>query len=424
MTTSTDFEWLDNLEELRQSEPAWVVAMRKQALEAAKDLPWPERSKTPLRGRHADLSGLKDPLLPTAIPASVLATVQSDAYLAFGNGHLQEQALPPEALRQGIIVSALSRAIVEHQNRIQPVFGHVIGQPASRSDALNGALWDDGAFIYIPDNVTLKTPILILHYADSQARRLIPRSLIIMGVNSHATIIERYVSASSDERLLFLGAVEISAQDGASVHYGSLQNLSAHSDVFMRRQGHVYRDARIDWSIGEFGGDITIASDHTELLNPGAHSTHTMVFFGADKQRQDFDTRITHSSPHTTSHIIAKGVMKDKARSAFNGVTDIKPGAVQSDGRQKEQTLMLSDDARADAVPSLLINENDVFAAHSASTGPIDKVALFYLMARGLSEKEAIRLFVHGFLAPVVDAIPSDLLRNAVWDSVERKLDQ
>jgi Fe-S cluster assembly protein SufD len=83
---------------------------------------------------------------------------------------------------------------------------------------------------------------------------------------------------------------------------------------------------------------------------------------------------------------------------------------------------MLSDESRADAVPSLLINDNDVYAAHSASTGPIDPLALFYLMARGLSEEDATRLYVHGFLAPVVDAIPGLILRNSVWESVERKL--
>lgn len=426
MSTSTDVKWVADLRELialRQNDPQWVTDMRQRHLDVLADLAWPERQKTPLRGRHLDLIPLGFPSSPSSIPQSLLDTVKSPAYMAFANGELQELVFSDDAARQGVIVAPLASAVTEQRQLAEPLLGHIMDEPANRAEALNAAMWDSGAFIHIPADVKVLSPILILHYADSaRTRRFVPRTLIHAGPNSRVTVIERYVSSAGDDKLLFTGGVEILAEEGAHIHYGSLQTLSPNTEVFIRRQAEVHHDANVVWSIGEFGGGLTVATDETRLVEPGARSANTMVFFGSRAQRQDFDTRIIHAAPHTNSNIVAKGVMTDRARSSFTGVTDIRPGAIQSDGRQKEQTLMLSDAARADAVPSLLINENDVYAAHSASTGPIDKVALFYLMARGLSEAAATRLFVHGFLAPVIEAIPLEILRNSVWESVEGKL--
>ncbi len=425
MNTPTDITRADAVRpELTDSgDSAWVLAQREHSLALSGTLEWPARRKTPLARRHLDQIDFMAPAGPAEIPPALSGTLVSPAHMSFANGALKSVQVAPSLASAGLVLMSLHQASTDYASEVEAHLGHVAAEPATKAEALNLSLWDEGTFIKIPDNVSLDAPILLLHYTDGDTtHRAMPRTLILAGANSRVTVIERYVSSGSREKVLFSSVVEIAAEQGAHVHYGSLQNLSDTTEAFLQRYATVQHDAEVNWSIGEFGAALTVTTDQTLLQQPGAGSTCTMVFFGSGSQRQDFDMRIVHAAPHTNSNIVANGVMNNKARSAFIGVTDIKLGSVQADGRQKEKTLMLSDESRADAIPSLWINENDVYASHAASTGPIDKIALFYLMARGLTQKQATRLFVQGFLAPVVDAIPLDNLRDSVWASVERKL--
>ncbi len=424
---STDVNWLENIRSLtldRQEEPQWLRDWRLSFLENLADYSWPKRQKIALRERQLDQIPLTEEFTDAAVPLSDLHSIESPLHVVFANDHIVEQSTSAEAKEKGLVVLSLPQAALQYEHEMREWLGQIHSAPLNKAEALNSGLWDQGLFVKVPDGVDITDPLLILHYGhfDNEVTSLFPRTLIVAGVNSRLTIVERYISNDFEGKALFSNMVEIAAQEGSRVHYGSVQNLSDHMEVFVSRSARVDKDACVEWSIGEFGGNATIALDRTYLTEAGAQGTHTMVFFGSGRQRQDFDTEILHHAPYTVSKIVAKGVMKGKSRSAFHGITNIEHGAVHSDGRQKEQTLMLSDESRADAVPSLLINDNDVYAAHSASTGPIDPLALFYLMARGLSEEDATRLYVHGFLAPVVDAIPGLILRNSVWESVERKL--
>ncbi|HBQ94618.1 MAG TPA: Fe-S cluster assembly protein SufD [Sulfobacillus sp.] len=427
MNMSTDVNWLENVRSLtldRQEEPQWLRNWRLSFLDNLSDYAWPKRQKTPLRERQLDQIPLTEEFRDTSVPLADLHSIESPLHVVFANDRVVEQGVSPEAQERGLVILSFRQAATQYELDLKEWLGQIVSAPLNKAEALNAGLWDHGLFIKVPDGVDIQDPLLVLHYGhfDNEVTSLFPRTLIIAGINSRITVIERYISNDFEGKSLFSNVVEIMAKEGAQVHYGSVQNLSNHTEVFVTRSAVVNKDAHVDWNIGEFGGNVTIARDHTRLAEAGAQSAHTMVFFGSGHQRQDFDTEIIHGAPYSTSRITAKGVMKDKGRSAFHGITNIEHGAVRSDGRQKEQTLMLSDQSRADAVPSLLINDNDVYAAHSASAGPIDQLALFYLMARGLSEEEATRLYVHGFLAPVVDAIPGLILRNSVWESVERKL--
>ena len=424
---STDVKWLENLRSLtldRQEEPEWLRNRRLSFLENLAEYAWPKRQKTALKARQLDQIPLTEEFSEARVPLRDLHSIETPLHVVFANDRMVEQEVSADAREKGLVVLSLRRAAAQYEVEVKKWLGQIVPAPLNKAEALNSGLWDQGLFVRVPDGADISDPLLILHYGhfDNEVTSLFPRTLILAGVNSRITIVERYISNDFEGQSLFANVVEIAAQEGSRIHYGSVQDLSDHAEVFVTRSAGVAKDASVDWSIGEFGGHTTVARDHTRLQESGAQANHTMVFFGSGKQRQDYDTEIIHKAPYTTSRIVAKGVMKDKSRSAFHGITNIEHGAVRSDGRQKEQTLMLSDESRADAVPSLLINDNDVFAAHSASAGPIDPLSLFYLMARALSQEEAIRLYVHGFLAPVVDAIPGLILRNSVWDSVERKL--
>lgn len=129
-----------------------------------------------------------------------------------------------------------------------------------------------------------------------------------------------------------------------------------------------------------------------------------------------------HYGKETTGNILKHGVMKDSASSVFNGIGYIKHGATNSDAQQESRVLMLSPKARGDANPILLIDEDEVVAGHAASAGQVDEIQLFYLMSRGLNRQEAERLVIHGFLAPVVESIPIESVKQLLTAVIEEKI--
>lgn len=402
-------------------EPNWLRDRRNRLVEVYLAAPLPVRQRTPLKSRKLDQIPIATSPGAADLPNDVQNLYQV-ANLITVNGQTVHFHVPPAWKDQGVILLSMKQAVNIAPQLLEEYLGTVVNDDVDKFQALNGALWQNGIFLYVPARVTLDHPITVAHFGSSNASNVLPRSLLVLDQEARATIIEQYLSEPGPERSLWAIATEIVLKDGAHLQYGAMQQLAATAESFVRRGAQVGRDAHIYWNLGEFGSSLSIA-EHTSLLDaPGGQSDSTTVFFGSGTQHQDYVSVAKHVAPHTTSRMVARGVMKDDSRSVFTGVTEIKKGAVGTDGRQKEKILMLSDTARADAIPSLLIEENDVFAAHAASAGPVDAAAIFYLMSRGLSETEAIRMVVHGFLATAIDAIPVDVLRQNVWNAVERKI--
>lgn len=409
--------------EQHRDEPNWLMNRRLHLADTYLALPLPVRQRTPLKNRKLD----RIPILtvqPDALASDSLTELLKLVNLAMVNGRVVQIAIPQSWKDKGVILLSMKDAVQSVPQLVQEYLGTVINDEVDKFQALNGALWQDGLFVYIPPRVALDEPITVMHYGDAQATSILPRNLIIADKESSVVIVEQYLSEPGAAKSLWSAATEIVLKEGAVMHYGAIQQLAPAAEVFVRRGCTVGRDAVVNWHIGEFGAGLVV-SEHLSILGePGGKSESTTVFFGSSNQHQDYTAIDRHIAPHTTSRMVARGVMKNEARSVFTGITDIKKGAVGSDGRQKEKILMLSDTARADAIPSLLIEENDVFAAHAASAGPVDEATIFYLMSRGLSKPEAVRLIVQGFLAPVIDAIPLGPLRQDVWNAVERKIAQ
>ena len=136
----------------------------------------------------------------------------------------------------------------------------------------------------------------------------------------------------------------------------------------------------------------TVSENTTDLIGDGSSGDTKSVVVGRGEQTQNFTTKIVHFGKNTIGYILKHGVMKDNATSIFNGIGKIEHGASKSNAEQESRVLMLSEKARGDANPMLLIDEDDVIAGHAASVGRVDPVQLYYLMSRGISKKEAERL--------------------------------
>ena len=174
--------------------------------------------------------------------------------------------------------------------------------------------------------------------------------------------------------------------------------------------------------LGLMNDGNTISENTTHLVGDGSYGDTKTVVVGRGKQKQNFTTKIIHLGKHTEGYILKHGVVKDNASSIFNGIGKIEHGASKSNAEQESRVLMLSEKARGDANPILLIDEDDVTAGHAASVGRVDPVQLYYLMSRGISQKEAERLVIHGFLAPVVNEFPIEGVKKQLTEVIERKV--
>lgn len=166
----------------------------------------------------------------------------------------------------------------------------------------------------------------------------------------------------------------------------------------------------------------TISENVTNLMGDGSYADTKTVTIGRGNQTQNFTTKVVHFGKHSEGWILKHGVQKDSATSIFNGIGKIEHGASKSNAQQSSRVLMLDEKARGDANPILLIDEDDVMAGHAASVGRVDPTQLYYLMSRGIPKREAERLVIHGFLAPVVNELPIEGVKAQLVEVIERKV--
>ena len=216
--------------------------------------------------------------------------------------------------------------------------------------------------------------------------------------------------------------VEVIAKAGAKVKYSAVDQLGESITSYMNRRGYIMRDATVDWAIGVMNDGNVIADFDSDLVGEGAHSEVKIVAISSGKQTQGIDTRVTNKAPHTIGHILQHGVIRERGALTFNGIGHILKGAKGADAQQESRVLMLSDKARGDANPILLIDENEVTAGHAASVGRVDPEEMYYLMSRGLHKEEAERLVIRGFLGSVLTAIPVEAVRKELVEVIEGKL--
>lgn len=204
--------------------------------------------------------------------------------------------------------------------------------------------------------------------------------------------------------------------------YSAVDQLGESITSYMNRRGYIMRDATVDWAIGVMNDGNVIADFDSDLVGEGAHSEVKIVAISSGKQTQGIDTRVTNKAPHTIGHILQHGVIRERGALTFNGIGHILKGAKGADAQQESRVLMLSDKARGDANPILLIDENEVTAGHAASVGRVDPEEMYYLMSRGLHKEEAERLVIRGFLGSVLTAIPVEAVRKELVEVIEGKL--
>jgi Fe-S cluster assembly protein SufD len=415
-----------------QGEPAWFSDLRAQALTKAGELELPKPDKTKITKwnftefkQHTVESKPYENLseLPEAAKALIDTDNQNNNLYVQRNNTPAYLTLSQELKDKGVIFTDILTAVKEHGELVQKYFmKEGVKVDEHKLTALHAALVNGGAFLYVPKNVEVEQPIQAVYIQDNADTTLFNHVLVVADDNSSVTYVENYVSTTDVEAGIYNIVTEVFANNNAKVTYGAVDNLASGITTYVNRRGTAARDARIDWALGLMNDGDTISENITNLMGDGSYADTKTVVVGRGKQKQNFTTKVVHFGKNSEGYILKHGVMKDEASSIFNGIGKIEHGASKSNAEQESRVLMLSEKARGDANPILLIDEDDVTAGHAASVGRVDPLQLYYLMSRGIPKHEAERLVIHGFLAPVVNQLPIEGVKKQLTEVIERKV--
>ena len=383
-----------------RDEPEWLLETRLNALAALETAALPDVIRTPGR-RWTDLEALD-------FEALVDPLNQSDE--------------TERAAGDDVVVLPFTEAFDEYGDVIEANFGSVLDPEENYLTALSVALFTTGTFVYVPEGVDVED---VTVRGEMNSRSLFSQTLVVAEESSSVTILESIASGDGsevDDDRYFSNLVEVVAGENAHVQFGSLQNLDDDTYAYSLKRGDTDTYATINWIESNFGSKLTRSDVETELNGDGSESQIVGTFFGNEDQHFDINARVWHQAENTTADLVTRGVLDDVARSVYEGVQDVGQDARSTSSYQRENTLMLSDDAEADASPKLIIHNHDTEASHSATVGQVDAEDLFYLQSRTIDEKTARNMLVEGFFVPVLEEIAVEEFREDVEELVQERL--
>jgi Fe-S cluster assembly protein SufD len=426
-----DQEYVTNFSK-ENGEPTWLSELRLNALTNVEQLPLPKPDKTKIDKwnftqfeNHIVKGEVYQSVSDFSEEVKALVDMDSENKTLY----VQRNTTPAylsvsaELKNSGVVFTDIFTAAKEHSDLLQKYFmKNGVKVDEHKLTALHAALMNGGIFLYVPKNVELQEPIQAIFVHDDATLNLFNHVIVVAEENSKVTYVENYVSTVDTANGIFNIVTEVIANANSKVQYGAVDTLAKGVTTYVNRRGVASKDARIEWALGLMNDGNTVSENITNLMGDGSYGDTKTVVVGRGDQVQNFTTSVVHFGKHTEGYILKHGVMKDAATSIFNGIGKIEHGASKSNAEQESRVLMLSEKARGDANPILLIDEDDVTAGHAASVGRVDPLQLYYLMSRGISKTEAERLVIHGFLAPVVKALPIEGVKKQLTEVIERKV--
>jgi Fe-S cluster assembly protein SufD len=412
-----------------RSEPAWVTQQRRAAWAMFEEKPWPSRSdeewiRTDIRLFKLDSFQL--PIEGAATdqtrPALLSEGVELGGYSHTFNSRYVGAQLSEQWQKKGVIFGSLDEALNEHGEKLKPhLFAHGFKPGYDKLAALHAAVWTGGHVLYVPRGVAIDQP---LHVLTTLAQNGVDLShlLIVLEEGAEATLMTETSSLGGDDGGLHLGAIEILLKPGANLRFVSLQDWGRNVWHFAHQKVNVDADASLQWTVAALGGKLSKVNQTVELVGPGANCQVNGVMFTEGKQHVAYHTLQHHAAPHCNSDFLYKAALQDKSRTVWRGMIKVDAGAQKTDGYQRNDNLLLSSASRADSIPGLEINADDVRCTHGSTTGKVDEELIFYCQTRGLTRQEAVRVIVSGFFQQVFDRITIDSVREALSRAIAKRV--
>lgn len=434
-------EGVDSLS-IDRGEPEWLKAIRVGALEKFLKAPSPTLREDSWRKTRVDKLNLAEikttspinekPSKESKLDSQILDRFQERAgaiYSTTGNSWLVD--LDEDLKKAGVIFEPLSEAIKNHGDLLKSVLEGEQSKDPDKFELMQDALFNCGALLYIPQDLVVEKPFLVVNRIDQSetGASLFPKIIIKAESHSQISLINAFVSECQDEGVDKSGSLSllnantsILTGTGARVSYIEIQSLSVNCFLTGKVIGRVERDGSLSSLTVGMGGYQLKSEIVTSLVGQGAHGSMLGVVFGDNKEHLSYNTIQDHDAPNTTSDINFRVALKDEAVSAYQGNIKVAKEAQKTNAFQSNKNLLLGKQAKADSIPKLEILANDVKCSHGATVGPVDEDQVFFLMARGLDKKTAEELIVAGFFDTVLESLPDKVANNWIHELIKEKI--
>lgn len=405
-----------------KEEPAWMLKLRLRALEqfAARPMPtWgADLSEINFDKIHYYLRAtdeqkkswdevppeVKETFDRLGIPEAekvVLAGVkaQYDSEVVYGS-------LKSVYEKEGVVFLSMDDGLRQYPDLVKEYFGKVIPSGDNKFAALNTAVWSGGSFVYVPKGVHVKLPLQTYFRINAQNAGQFERTLIIVDEGASVHYIEGCTAPNFSSGSLHSAVVEIFVKKNARCQYTTVQNWYKNVYNLVTKRAFVEEEGEMIWTDFNMGSKVTMKYPSFILAGRGARGeTLSMALAGAG-QHQDTGSKAIHLAPHTSSSIISKSISKDGGRTSYRGLINIGPNARASKNTVICDALLLDGQSRSDTYPLERIFNNDVVVQHEATVSKIGEDQLFYLMSRGITEENASKMIVNGFIDDLVKKLP------------------
>ena len=308
----------------------------------------------------------------------------------------------------GVIFLGTDQALKEYPEIFQEYFGTVVPPGDNRYAALNSAVWSGGSFIYVPKGVKVDIPLQAYFRINTENMGQFERTLIIADEGSQIHYVEGCTAPIYSTDSLHSAVVEIIVKKNARVRYTTIQNWSNNVYNLVTKRAAAYENAVMEWVDGNLGSKLTTKFPSVYLMEPGAHGEILSLAFAGEGQHQDAGGKIVHAASNTTSTIISKSLSKDGGRTSYRGLLKVYEGCENVRANVRCDALLLDQSSRSDTYPTMEIDSPDVSIQHEAYVSKLGEDQLFYLMSRGMSEENAAKMIVNGFVEPIVKELPME----------------
>jgi Fe-S cluster assembly protein SufD len=434
----------DALEQLLvdQPLPAWAERQRRACLDRFESLALPDRRqelwmRTDLRMFKPQAWGLRpaggaeapEGLLAPAFPqaeggdVAVLGRPDYAGHFISVNGHVSRSEIDPELSRQGVVFGPAAEVLAEHGSLLQEHWLRVIDTESDYFAALHGAFHRGSMVLYVPAGVKIVQPIHCLAAIDDGGVDT-SHVLVVLGEGAEATVLTETASCgvTGTATGFHCGGTEIVVGRGASLRMVNVQNWDRGVWHVARQKAVVHGNGRLQWTLAALGSRLSQVAQDVALVGEHAEAQVNGVMFTEGRQQLVYNTLQHHEASSCRSDLLYKGALQDRSRLVWRGMIKVDKAAQKTDGYQRNDNLMLSAEARADSIPGLEIEADDVRCTHGATSGRVDEEQIFYAQARGLTDDEAARLVVAGFFQQVFDRITIATVREALAAAIGSRI--
>ncbi len=407
----------------QKNEPAWMLEKRLRGLELFLQTPLPAWG-APLA--NLDLNKIIYFVRPDTQEATKWEDVPADIRRTFDRLGIPEAErnslsgvgaqydsdvvyhnLKEEWAKIGVIFENMDVAVQKYPELVQKYFmTDCVPVQDHKFAMLHAAVWSGGTFIYIPPGVKVDFPLQAYFRMNAERGGQFEHTLIIADKGSEVQYIEGCSAPKYNASSLHAGCVEVHVLAGAKVTYSSIENWSKNTYNLNTKRAVVDAGGVIEWLNGNMGSGTTMLYPMSVLRGEGARADSLGVAFAGAGQWQDTGAKVVHAAPNTRSSIRAKSISADGGVSVYRGLVRVTRGAPGAISTVACDALLVGDGSRSATYPTMRIDTDDAEVAHEATVGRLGEEQIAYLMGRGLTQTDARKLIVGGFVDPIAKRLP------------------